>query len=79
MKRVLADHNVPAPLLRLLKAFDIKPAFDLGWSELKNGRLLTACEEAGFAVLLTADRSLEDENKLAGRAIGVVVMSTNKS
>ncbi len=77
MKRVLADHNVPSPLLRLLKAFEVKRAAEYGWSKLKNGKLLTAVEKAGFDVLLTGDKSLPDENEISGRKVGLVAMSDN--
>lgn len=77
MRRVLADHNCPTPLLRLLKAFDICTAYFLGWNELANGELLSAAEHEGFQVLLTADKSMQNEQKSAGRLIGTVVLSTN--
>jgi hypothetical protein len=42
LKRILADKNVPRPLVRLLKAFDIKTAAELGWDTLRNGKLMEA-------------------------------------
>lgn len=77
MKRVLFDHNVPARLSRVLKAFDVKLARDLGWQELYNGELLTVAEERGFDVLLTADKSIPNEQNFASRKLGIVTMSTN--
>ena len=53
LKRVVFDHNVPARLARLLKAFDVKLARDLGWQQLSNGKLFEAVEENGFDILLT--------------------------
>jgi hypothetical protein len=77
LKRVLADHNVPARLARSLKAFDIRLADGLGLARVQNGRLLQAAEEFGFDVLLTGDQSLKYEQNMAGRKIGVVAMSDN--
>lgn len=77
MKRVLSDKNVPWPLLRLLTAFEVETAAEHGWDELENGQLLNAVEQGGFQVLLTADKSMENERRFAGRSIGAVVMSTN--
>jgi hypothetical protein len=77
LKRVLADHNVPAPLLRLLKAVDIKTASSQGWQKLMNGKLLAVAEEAGFEVLLSGDKTIKDELLIGGRKIGMVCMSDN--
>jgi predicted nuclease of predicted toxin-antitoxin system len=77
LKRIIFDHNVPARLARLLKAFDIKLARDLGWHELRNGELLSAAEEGGFDVLLTGDKSLPGEQNMVGRKIGIVTISVN--
>jgi hypothetical protein len=74
LKRVLADHNVPAPLLRLLKAVDIKSASSKGWQKLMNGKLLAVAEEAGFEVLLSGDKTIKDELLIGGRKIGMVCM-----
>jgi hypothetical protein len=77
LKRVLLDHNVPAKLVRLLTAFDVKLADQLGWAELRNGKLLEAAEDNGFDVLLTGDKTLAAENEMRGRKIGMVAMSAN--
>lgn len=75
--RLLFDHNVPAPLRRLILGHDITFADECGWGELTNGDLLAAAEAAGFDVLLTADRNLRHQQNLTGRLIALVVLSTN--
>lgn len=75
--RLLFDHNVPAPLRRLLPGLNITFADERGWGNLTNGDLLAAAEEAGFDVLVTADRNLRYQQNLAERLVGVVVLSTN--
>jgi hypothetical protein len=77
LKRVLADHNVPARLARSLKAFDLRLADGRGLARVQNGRLLRAAEEFGFDVLLTSDQSLKYEQNMAGRKVGVVALSDN--
>ena len=77
MKRILADHNIPGPLIRLLKAFEVKTAVECGWNTLKNGALLDALEKAGFDVLLTGDKNLPSEQNMASRRIGIVALSCN--
>ncbi len=68
---------MPARLARVLKGFDVKLARDLGWQQLTNGKLLEAVEKNGFDVLLTGDKSICNEQTMAGRRIGIVSMSAN--
>jgi hypothetical protein len=42
---------------------------------LKNGDLLTAAEEVGFDVLVTADKNIRHQQNLAGRKIALVVLT----
>lgn len=73
--RVLLDENMPHTLRRFLRQHDAFTAAYMGWSGLKNGRLLDAAEEAGFDVLLTRDQTLQYEQNLSGRKIAVVSLS----
>ncbi len=43
---------------------------------LKNGALLEAAEQAGFAALMTTDSNLRYQQNLAGRSIVIIVLST---
>ncbi len=75
--RLLFDHNVPAPLRRLLPRYEIKRAGELGWHEMVNGELLAAAERAGFNVLVTADKNIRYQQNLINRRIGIVVLPSN--
>jgi hypothetical protein len=55
----------------------VKVADEMGWSRTKNGMLLDAAEQAGFEVLLSGDQTLQYEQNMSGRRIGVVWMSDN--
>ncbi len=44
--KVLLDQNVPRPIVRFLRVHGVTRAVELGWSELKNGALLSAAERA---------------------------------
>ena len=48
-----------------------------GWSGLKNGALLSAAEEEGFELFITADQALSYQQNLAARKIALIVLSTN--
>ena len=43
---------------------------------MKNGELLEAAERADFAVLVTTDLNLRNQQNLVSRRIAVVVLST---
>ncbi len=73
--RILFDHNAPVPLRYSLTAHSVFTASEQGWDRLSNGKLLTAAEDAGFDVLLTADKGFQHEQNLSTRRIAVIVLS----
>jgi predicted nuclease of predicted toxin-antitoxin system len=73
--RVLFDHNVPRGIARHLAGHSVTKAKDRGWEKLTNGNLLAAAENAGFDLLLTADKNMRYQQNLAGRKIALVVVS----
>lgn len=73
---ILFDHSVPAPLRHHLTDHLVVEAIHRGWDRLSNGDLLTAAEQAGFEVLLTADKNIRYQQNLAGRRIAIVELST---
>jgi len=77
VSRILFDVNVPRPLARLLPRHEVELADHLGWRELTNGELLSAAEQAGFDLMVTADTNLRYQQNLSGRRISIVVLSTN--
>jgi hypothetical protein len=77
MLRILLDENIPIGLKSLLGAFDVRTADEMGWAGITNGRLLDAAEGAGFQIMVTADRNIRAQQRLAGRKIALVVISTN--
>lgn len=76
--RILFDKNVPYPLRAYLAAHEVRTAAELGWDRLINGELLDTAEAHGFAVMITADQSLEYQQNLKGRKLALVVLSTNR-
>ena len=73
--RILFDHSTPAPLRRHLTGHDVSEAVDLGWDQLSNGNLLAEAEQAGFDVMITADKNMRYQQNLSGRRIAIVVLS----
>ena len=57
--------RTPAPLRRYLVEHEVVTAFERGWATLKNGELLQAAENEGFAVLVTTDTNLKYQQNLS--------------
>ena len=72
---ILLDNNVPRGLARALTGHVVAEARERGWATLKNGVLLSVAEEAGFDVLVTADKNIRYQQNLAGRKIAIVVLT----
>jgi hypothetical protein len=77
MKRVLLDHCVPRRVRQAIVDCEVSSAFQRGWAELTNGALLKAAEDAGFDVLVTADKNLRYQQNLVARRIAVIELPTN--
>lgn len=75
---ILFDHNTPRGIAPSLHPHTVKEARAQGWHTLSNGDLLKAAEEAGFDVLLTADKNLRYQQNLQGRRLAIVVLSNNR-
>jgi len=69
--RILFDHSTPAPLARFLTGHAVTKAKERGWDALTNGDLLAVVEEAGFDMLLTADKNMRYQQNLTGRRIAL--------
>jgi len=72
--RILFDQGTPAPLRAFLPQHSVTTAFELGWSELKNGELLDAAEREDFAVIVTTDANLQFQQNLNSRRVAIVVL-----
>lgn len=74
--RVLLDENIPHKLRGLLKGHETVTVAFQGWVGFKNGELLRAAEDAGFDVLITSDKGIPYEQKMTGRKLALVMLST---
>jgi hypothetical protein len=72
--RVLLDECVDWRLLRDLTGHDVKTARQMGWSEVKNGKLLCLTAEH-FDVFVTVDRNLSFQNKVIDLPLAVIVLA----
>ena len=72
---ILLDNDVPRGLARALTDHMFTEARERGWATLKNGALLSVAEEAGFDVLVTADKNVRYQQNLKSRKIAIAVLT----
>ena len=72
--KVLFDQGTPVPLRRHLLLHKVTTVYELEWSTLQNGALISQAEAAGFNVLVTTDQNLRYQQNLAERRLAVVVL-----
>ncbi len=71
--RILLDESLPRRLSRVLTEHTVSTVVEVGWSGVKNGKLL-ALAAWQFDVFVTADRNLQYQQNLAALPLAVVVM-----
>ena len=74
--RVLLDNNVDRRFARLLVGHEAVHARQVGWADLYNGDLIAAGELAGFAVLITADKNMRNQQNLKDRTISIITLNS---
>ena len=76
--KIILDESTPQKLRLLIdNRHIVVTTWFQGWSGLKNGALLSAAEEAGFDVFITADQELSYQQNLTGSRMALLVLSTN--
>ena len=55
----------------------VSTAYEMGWSEIDNARLLSAAE-LEFDAMITTDQSIRYQQNFAGRRLGIIVLPTTK-
>jgi hypothetical protein len=51
----------------------ISTAYEMGWSTLSNGELLTVAEDL-FDLLITTDQNLRYQQQLTGRHLAIMIL-----
>ena len=72
--RILLDHCVPRRFGGLLVGHDVRTAYQLGWSGLKNGQLLAQAATGGFDAFVTVDQNLRFQQNLAALPLMVIIL-----
>lgn len=72
--KVLFDQGTPVPLRVHLLGHEVMTVYELSWSALQNGTLISQAEAAGFDVIVTTDRNWKYQQNLRERRLAVVVL-----
>jgi hypothetical protein len=73
--RVLFDQGTPVPLRWHLSGHTVSTAYEMGWSGLANGDLLSKAESQ-FDLMITTDQNLRYQQDLKGRKLALLVLPT---
>jgi len=77
--KILLDECVTKRLKNYLKEYEVFRVNELGWSGIKNGKLMTLCAENGFDILLTIDKILAFQQNLEKYNLTIVVFNCKTS
>lgn len=77
--KILLDECVPRKLKQHFPNFEIKTVSEMGWSGIKNGKLLTLAVENKFEMFLTIDKNLRYQQTMERYEISIVVMDIVRS
>ena len=71
--RLLLDESVPRRFGRALPNHEVMTVVEMGWSGIKNGKLL-ALAATRFDAFITVDKNLQHQQNLSDLAVAVVVL-----
>ena len=73
--RLQLDESVPAKLRRHLPDHEVRTVVEMGWSGVKNGKLL-ALAGASFDAFVTVDKNMPFQQNLAALPIALLVLDS---
>jgi len=74
--KVLLDECVTKRLKAHLKDFEVHTVVEMGWSGVKNGKLISLCVSNHFDVILTIDKNMMYQQNIKKYAITIAVLDT---
>ncbi len=77
--KILLDECVTKKLKTHLQEFDVFTVYEMNWSGIKNGKLMSLCIENNFDILLTIDKNLIFQHNLENYAITIIVLDSINS
>ena len=77
--KVLLDECVTKRLKPYLQDFDVITVVEMGWSGVKNGKLISLCIANNFDVILTIDKNMTYQQNIEYYPITVAVLDSMSS
>ncbi len=77
--KILLDECVTKHLKPHLSGYQVSTVRELGWSGVKNGKLMTLCVENGFDILLTIDKNLQHQQNLEKYPVTIIILNSYSS
>jgi len=77
--KILLGECVTKHLKPYLIDYDVSTVNQEKWNGLKNGKLLTTAQEAGFQVLLSIDKNLQYQQNMEHYTISIVILNSRSS
>jgi predicted nuclease of predicted toxin-antitoxin system len=78
MKKLLLDECIPHRIRQSLPEFDTYTVTFMGWSGIKNGKLLQLAIDNDFDIFLTTDKNLPYQQNATKFPIAIVVFNVIK-
>ena len=76
--RLLLDESVPSRLRRALPGHEVRTVGEMGWSGVKNGKLLALAATA-FDAFVTVDKNLPYQQNLSTLPVAVIVLDARSN
>lgn len=71
--KILLDECIPVRLKKHLSGFEVCTVTEMGWTSLKDGKLVKVAIESGFNIMITVDKNLQHQQNLKECDISIVV------
>lgn len=73
--KILLDECITKRLKPHLTEFEVFTVTELGWSGIKNGKLMTLCVENNFDILLTIDKNIIPQQHILRYPLTIIVLN----
>ena len=77
--KILLDECVTKKLKPHLSTHEVHTVTEMGWSGIKNGKLLRLCVDNNFDILLTIDKNIMFQQHIADFNIIIVILNSGTS
>lgn len=76
--KILLDHCVDRHLKKYLETHEVKTAYEMGWADYTNGKLLAAAG-SDFDVMITIDKNIKHQQNLDALPVSIIVLKAKSN